>query len=222
VVMTRFKALLDAIYPFLEQKVRYVSIGNEVDVYLRANPSEWQPYLVFYESVVAHAHGLDNSILVGVTATASGLLEGARQAMMDLNTYSDVVIATYYPLAADYTMQPPSQIDTDWPALITLADGKPLVFQEIGYAAASSLNSSEQTQADFVRHVFAVWRNSNGQVPLLNWFCLHDFSAAQLDTLKTYYGVDHENFFSYLATLGLCKADGTPRLAWQAILDQQS
>ncbi len=219
-VIARFNSLQDKIFPLLKGKVKYFSIGNEVDVYLRANPLEWQKYKQFYSSVLAHAHQLDNQISVGVTATANGLLHASTQELLDLNAASDVVIATYYPLAADFSMQNPNQIDADFPALLSVANEKPLIFQEMGYAAATSLNSSEQAQAEFLHHVFSQWRASGGKVPFMNWFCLHDFSSDQLATLKYYYGLNNQNFFDYLATLGLRKADGTPRAAWSALLSE--
>lgn len=220
-VIARFNLLLDKVYPLIAKKVSYLSIGNEVDVYLQAHPAEWQTYKAFYQPVLQHAHALDSEIKVGVTATAGGLLSSATQEMMELNSLSDVLIATYYPLSADYKMLPPNQIDADFPALINLANGKPLIFQEIGYAASVTIDSSEQAQAEFVQHVFANWRDDDGKVAMLNLFCLHDFSAQQTQQLQQYYGLQNANFYAYLATLGLRRSDGTARLAWQSLLDEK-
>ena len=48
-MLERFKALIDAILARSTHPIRYLSIGNEVDVYLAAHPQEWAAYTTFYD-----------------------------------------------------------------------------------------------------------------------------------------------------------------------------
>ena len=63
--MSRFHTLLDAVRGCLSGSERYISIGNEVDVYLQAQPNEWAGYSSFYEDAVSYLHTNSPGLLVG-------------------------------------------------------------------------------------------------------------------------------------------------------------
>ena len=54
-------------------------------------------------------------------------------------------------------------------------------------------------------------------IPFLNYFLLHDFTAAMCDEMLVYYGLPDEDFKAFLCTLGLRRADGTPKAGWEAL-----
>jgi hypothetical protein len=216
----RFHALIDALMPDLNFSVRYMSIGNEVDVYLN-NHHEWEAYQKFYEDALAYVHQKAPWISVGVTCTFGGASGNAQKECATLNAKSDVIILTYYPLDATFKPLDPSVPLTDFPKMIELAGGKPVVLQEVGYPAGEVLDSSEHKQAEFVRNAFTAWRAAGGNIPFLNYFLLHDFTQKMCDDFGKYYGLpDSKNFNVFLCTLGLRKADGTPREAWQVFVDE--
>ncbi len=218
-MIQRFKQLFDALLPRLNNTVQYLSIGNEVDAYLSAHPNEWKPYKTFYEAALAYVHQTAPWIKVGVTATFGGTFADYDH-VADLNTLSDVFMMTYYPLKIDFSVRPSDSPLTDFPQMVKWAGDKPLILQEVGYPAAESLGSSETAQADFVRNVFKAWDADAAHIPFLSYFALGDFSDELCTTLLTYYGLpDQQHFYDYLCTLGLLKADGTPRQAWQAFAD---
>lgn len=218
-MIRRFQQFFDALLPRLNEQVRYISIGNEVDVYLNAHPDEWKPYQQFYEAAVAYIHKTVPWIKVGVTATFSGTLTSYEQ-VSALNTMSDVFIMTYYPLKADFGVRAPDSPLADFPQMVKWAGDKPLILQEVGYPAAESLGSSEAAQSEFVENVFKAWESEAAHIPFLSYFALGDFSDELCQTLLTYYGLpDQPFFYDYLCTLGLLKADGTPRQAWQTFVD---
>jgi len=227
-VIQQFELLLDKLLDANPGKIRYLSIGNEVDVYLRAHPEEWTPYKSFFTAIVAYVHEKAPAIEVGVTATAEGALTLSTAELQDLNDVSDVVMLTYYPLdfAGDGTVsvRAPESPDNDFSAMIDFAGDKKVVLQEVGYPA-SALNTSSQTlQASFVEHVFSAWKQHAEQIPFLNYFVLHDFTQQTCDEYTLYYGMagfqNAESFSAYLCSLGLRGADGTPKAAWNTLLQQ--
>lgn len=219
-MIERFQRLFDALLPVLNDRVVYFAIGNEVDAYLSAHPDEWQAYTTFYEASLAYIHQTAPQIKVGVTTTFNGAAAYPDQ-VADLNVMSDVFIMTYYPLNMDFTVRPPDAPLTDFPQMVAWAGEKPLLLQEVGYPVAESLGSSEAAQAEFVQHVFAAWEANAADIPFLSYFALGDFSEELCTTLTGYYGLpDAQLFRDYLCTLGLLTADGTPRAAWQAFVDE--
>jgi len=209
----QFKAMLTQMIPLFEGRVRYLSIGNEVDVLL-SSTNEWAAYKVFYDDVAAHARALDPNLRVGVTLTADFIIGNGTLAAT-LNTSSDVVMTTYYPLTTNFAVRPAASPMTDFPVLLTRAGSKQLVFQEVGYPSAPSLGSSQAQQAAFVNNVFEQWKNSGGRIPFLNYFLLHDLTPQLCDSLATQYGLPNvQNFKDYLCTLGLRTVDGVAKTGW--------
>jgi hypothetical protein len=224
-VLVAFHGLLDRAITPNHGKIAYLSIGNEVDAYLRAHPGEWSHYQAFYEDALRYAHTLDATLKVGVTVTADGALTQSPAEVQSLNTKSDVLILTYYPITfgsdGSVTVRDPSAPSSDIPLMVALAGARPLVVQEIGYPAATLNGSSEQKQAAFVSNVFAAWRSSQLKIPFVNFFVLHDFTQTMCDEFGAYYGLPNSaSFKAYLCSLGLRQADGTPRQAWATLINE--
>lgn len=232
-VKARFHALLDKLIGLYKGRILYLSIGNEVDAYLRdrakVGDDQWAAYQRFYEDAVLYVHKLDPAIKVGVTATADGALGQSPTQVTALNAKSDVLILTYYPLQYDsqfrVTVRDPSVVADDFKRMLTFAGTRPLVLQEVGYPSSTVNLSSEPRQAEFIRQVFAAWSQSGGQsgqrIPFLNFFPLHDFSAQMCADFTVYYGATGApGFTDFLCSLGLRQANGTPRLAWPTLVEE--
>lgn len=224
-VKARFHALLDRIVTPHRGQIKYLSIGNEVDAYLRAHPAEWASYKRFYADAVQYAHALDPSLQVGVTATADGALGSSTSDVQSLNEASDVIILTYYPLQYDasfnVSVRGPAVVAGDFSRMLQFAGSRPLLLQEVGYPASPDNLSSEAQQAQFVSNVFAAWRAADGRIPFLNFFLLHDFPQQTCDAFGTYYGLPNvPTFKAFLCSLGLRQVDGTPRQAWSTLVTE--
>jgi hypothetical protein len=216
----RFHALINALLPNLDSHVRYISIGNEVDVYLAAHPAEWDAYQVFLEDGIAYVHSVAPWIRVGTTVTFGGASGANGDHIATLTRKSDILILTYYPLQANFAALPPASPDTDFPRMLRLAGDRPVVLQEVGYPSAESLSSSEQAQAEFVTSVFRAWAAEGERIPFLNYFALHDFSPALCGQMMDYYGLHEVNFEAYLCSLGLRRTNGDAKAAWQTFVEQ--
>lgn len=214
---SRFHALLDAIKPLLTSQVAYISVGNEVDVYLRAHPTEWAAYQSFYEDALAYIHQTVPGIHVGVTTTFGGASGAAQANVTALNRMSDIWIFTYYPLGPGFVPNSPQSPLTDFPTMLSLAGTKQVVLQEVGYPSSTVLSSSEGNQAEFVTQFFQAWQNSGQRIPLLSFSLLHDLTPTICAQANTYYQLPPDPAFqAYFCSLGLRHADDTEKPAWSA------
>ena len=219
VMKARFHALVDALAPQLEGKVQYFAIGNEVDVYL-ASTDGWAAFQSFFEDGAAYVHEKLPGVKVGTTVTLGGALAHASE-VNALTASADVMIFTDYALGPDFSVGGPEHGADDLDAMVMFAAGKPVVVQELGYPAAALLGGSEADQAAFVSNALKRWRVIGGDaMPFVSFFMMHDFSAATCDEYASYYGLGGDaRFAAYLCSVGLRNNDGTPKLAWGALID---
>jgi hypothetical protein len=216
---TQFHRLIDQLAPHLNSKVKYLAVGNEVDVWLSQHPEQWTAYTAFYADAVRYIHAKLPGIQVGVTATYDGYMGADRAHLVALNAYSDAWVATYYPVDGHFVPRSPAVALTELPNLVSLAGAKPMVLQEVGYPSAASLGSSEQAQATFVTNVFQAWRGLGNKVPFLNYVLQHDVTASNCEQYAAAYGVaavsaDVINWEAYFCSLGLRNATGSAKVAW--------
>ncbi len=219
-MIERFHKLLDAIVPILNSRVAYISVGNEVDVYLARHPEQWPQYRRFYNDAVAYLHSKAPGVKVGVATTWFGTRGISRTEVAELNTNSDVWIITYYPTHSDFIVDPPAAPLTDFPEMVRLAGGKPVVLQEVGYPSSPALQSSPDMQAEFVRQVFAAWNAAGTAIPFLNYVMEHDLNRDYCATRAGYYGIPDRSghFAAYFCTLGLWTVDGVQKPGWNPFL----
>ncbi|MBC8170824.1 MAG: hypothetical protein H7X77_04110, partial [Anaerolineae bacterium] len=184
------------------------------------HPDEWDTYTRFYEAAAAYVRLVLPHVQVGVTVTFGGI-EAYPEQVARLNATSDIFIMTYYPLNADFSPRDPEAPLTDFPLMLAAAGEKPLILQEVGYPAGTSLDSSEADQAAFVHHVFDAWATAGDRIPFLNFFAMGDFSRQMCTDFLVYYQLpDSQRFYDFLCTLGLRKADGTPKAGWEAFVEE--
>ena len=194
------------------------ALGNEVDVYCGAHPGEFEDFKRLVAREMTRLHTLLPGVPLGVTTTSPVGNPNAGYGDQ-LNLHADVAIYTYYPFqpGTDFQHRPPSTFEPDMAAMIARAAGKPVAFQEVGYSSGAANGSSEAQQADFVRrfrdYVAASLRRD---VLFADWYLYTDLDSATVDTLLGFYGYASPGFRGYLANLGLRRADGTPKRAWNA------
>ncbi len=226
VLIARFHALLDRVVGQNRGRIQYLSLGNEVDIYLGAHPAEVAAFITFMRAALAYTRGLDPAVKVGVTGTGDGLLGDKAGLLKQLNDAgTDVVILTYYPIRTDaagvVSVRDPAVVAADMAQFLAFSGSKPLVFQEVGFPSAAGNLSSEPLQATFIHQLFTAWELAGKRIPYLNLFALHDFTPAMCADLAAHYqrpGVT--SFQDYLCTLGLRHADGSVKAGWQAVTDE--
>jgi hypothetical protein len=219
-LIERFKRLLDYVFlqiPNLE--LSCLVIGNEIDAYLLDNEQRWQEYQIFFREVSSYAKSLRPNLVVGTKVTFSGL-ELAADFIRDLNAYTDVVMLTYYPLDADFTVRNPDEVATDFDEIVEAFPNKPIFILEAGYPSSSLLNSSEEKQAEFIRAVFNAWDKHVAQIKLVSFTWLHDVSPDELEFFASYYQTDDEKFLAFIASLGLRTFVGEAKQAYDVLKEE--
>ncbi len=225
VMITRFKQFLDFVFSEIPNlTLSSLSIGNEIDAYLGTDITKWTQYRTFYETVSAYARTKRSDLKVGTKATFGGMT-GSMSSQLDLiNTASDVIMVTYYPLNSDFTVKDPGIVSSDFQMLAKLYPLKPIYLMELGYPSGAACNSSESKQDDFIKEVFSAWDTYNSQIQLISFTWLNDLSPQTVQDLTAYYGINDASFYEYLATLGLRthSGSGSDKQAFITLKDEVS
>lgn len=220
-LVERYLAAMDSALGELQDvELAAISIGNEVNAYLANHPQQWQAYGVLVERALNHLHARMPAVPVGVKATFDGLTGAQAEDLFRLNASSNVILATYYPLEDDFTIREPSSFGPDIERLLERYPRRPIYFLEVGCPSSSTLGSSEEKQAQFVRNVFNVWDHNHVRVPVVNFTWMHDISREALDSYSDYYGLHDRRFLAFLGTLGMRTHDGRDKLAFKALREE--
>lgn len=217
-VLRRFRALLDTLAPLLRNRIPYLSIGNESDVYLSLHPQEMESFRVFLQAARMHVKRVAANTAVGTTLTSAGAVEPA---FTDLVRQADAHFLTYYhgKPGGDGEFEDTAATARRLIELAARLDQRPIVFQEVGFPAQPPVGSPQQ-QAQFVNGVFDAWQALGGRVPFLNYFMLYDFPDDFVAAQAGYYGLEQadDSFAAFLGSLGLHDENGVTRPAWAAFV----
>ncbi len=220
-MITRFKALMAALKEQNPVPPKYISIGNEVDVYFQQHPAELPAYLKFFEKAAAAARDALPGAKVGVTLTYEGLRQGRTAIVQKLLEVSEVAIFTYYPVI-DLKPLPIENVSEHIDSMVKAAGTHDVLLQEVGYPTGELLGSSELKQAQFYKYVTGAIAQHE-QIKFANIFALGDFSEKDCNGFMNYYGFEKVDegmktkFQNFLCTLGLRDNTGRPKQSWETV-----
>ena len=208
-MINRFNALLDSIKVHIPSvTLSSLVIGSEHDIYIGSNATLWNQYTTFYNSVSAHAKALWPGLKVATELTFNGITTHNSFAQT-LNTNSDYIGVSHYPLNNDFTVKPLSVLAGDFDTLVTLYPSKPICFYQYGYPSSTVCNSSDALQTQFITETFNVWDAYAANVRMIDFTWLHDLDLATVNYYSTYYGITDTVFLEFLRTLGLRTWNGS-------------
>ena len=214
-VRSRFHALLDfAMFQIGDVEVVAFAIGNEVDFFLGTDNQQWSDYAAFLQDARDYIHQKRPGAQVGTIFGFDGIRSNRAK---NLLAVSDVAMTTYYPLNEDFSVRALSEVKSDFAQMVAGLQGQKLIVTECGYPSASLLGGSEQLQSEFVSTVLDAWSSHVDQISHLSYFSLTDYSQDFVAQLGTYYGLQDERFLAYLGSLGLRRADGSPKAAFETL-----
>jgi hypothetical protein len=224
-VIAQFGALLDRVVPLLVKNGGFfLSVGNEIDGYLGGHRDEATAFVHFVEAARRRAHAIDPRLAVGATFGA-GAMTDTPELVPRILAVSDAAAFTYYPLNPDFSVCDPSVVAAGFDALLAASGDLPVLLQEVGYPSgympAAHNGSSPELQRQFVANVFAALRD-RPRIRFVSFLQLADWTQPEVDAFVHYYSLGatlDARFPEYLATLGLCQSDGSPKPAYEAFLD---
>jgi hypothetical protein len=222
-VIARYNQLLSWVFQQIpDLELVSLTVGNEIDSYLGDDPTKWRQYQTFFEAVSAYARSQRPKLSVGVKATFEGLTGQAQEFLKALNTSSDVIMGTYYPLEINFEAKSVEVVDADFKKLTLVYRERPVFLLEVGYPSSPLCGSSEESQAAFIAKVFEAWDKYHSQIKLISFTWLTDLSAATIDEMISYYGISDRCFTEFLATLGLRTQFDLDKMAFTQLKQEAS
>ena len=213
-MITRYNQMIDVVLSQLSDvTITSITIGNEIDEALRT-PEEWRAYTNFFVAVKTHVQETHPFIPVSAKITVRNIFSNNAQVF---NTYTDVVMLTYYPLDETLLVIPPSSIHSTLLSLQEMYPTQDLYLSEVGCPSSEVVGSSELTQAQFYKQLFkAINQHDEVKHVMIQW--LHDQSPESIAYFSQYYDSSDEKFLGFLSSLGVRKYNGTPKAAWEEIV----
>lgn len=216
VLLSRWNRFLSALANQLNNQIKWVDLGNEVDTYLGNNPAQLTGYYQFLQAGVSQLHSLQPVVSTGVVFSFDSyhLLDGVFRVLSPLCSHTSF---TYYdgnPLAG-ISQRSPSDVAFDLGDMIAAANGRPLVLTETGYSSGIAVFSSQELQATFYTDAFAAISNAGGKLTAASFAFMSDFPPSVSDSLAGSYDNGSAYLFaSWIGNLGLLDTVGNPKLAW--------
>ena len=207
-------------------RLKWIHVGNEVDAYLGGDAARWAQWTAFFNAARTRIEALwGPGVVVSSIVQFSALQNSAvRGHYLALLPALDSAVLTYYPLNADFTVRPTTDVAADFDLMAGTLAGAPILLQECGYPSSTVNNSSEAQQAAFVSAVFRAWDAHRDRIRLVDFTWQYDVSQAAVDQWVIDFGMAgqpaEDAFRQYLASLGLNNHDGTEKAAMQRLRDE--
>jgi hypothetical protein len=211
----RLIEVLRAIAPRTKGRVQWIAIGNEANNYFDGHKGEIGDYAQLIQRVLPTVRELFPGAQFTINFTHA-VVPALHTTYAPLTSLCDILSFTYYPLNADFTFQDPGNAARDVRDMVRAAGDKRVLFQEIGYASSTVVNSSEAKQAEFMANVFQALRDHRDRVIAANFVWMSDLPQSVVDDLGKYYGLGNAaKFKAFLGSLGYWDRDGRPKKAWE-------
>lgn len=214
-VIARFNKLTAWVFKKMPHvQLTCLSIGNEIDAYLAADRKKWQQYRNFFATTSAFVRSVKPGLPVGAKTTFDGTVSNCVEDIRQLNTQTDVLMITYYPLqATTFNAREPRAVLADFSKLVASYPQKRIFVLETGYPSSPGLNGSEQKQAEFVTSTFQAWDRFAEHIALIEFLWLNDLTDTELDAFARYYKSSDKPLRTFLGSLGFRTATGTEKPA---------
>jgi len=219
---TNFVGNLLSRYPGV---IKYLEIGNEINLYFSNNQSQIPNFKTFLSNVISYIKTVDTSIMVGTVFAYAGLVADDTL-LVNFSSVIDFMGYTIYIYGENFDFSGNvSAIQPFFDSMINQSAvlGKPFGIVEIGENSNTSLGSSFQHQADFIDFIYQFLNNEHKNIIFMSYYIMYDFTWDECSTLAAEFypgynesSIVYINFIAFLCGIGLYSADGSPKLGWEA------
>jgi hypothetical protein len=222
-MIARYNALIDSVTGYIGNETVYFVIGNEVDMAVLADSADYAQYKVFFNATKAHFQSLHPDIPVGVVIQTDALFDDTKTRFaLDLQEAADLLMVTYYGGSLDvFGYIDPDTLVNVFDAIVAKANGKEVIFTELGYPSSPVLNSTQEKQADFISNAFAAWEKHKDTIPYV--LIMKQWEWSRDDVLgsgwfdSTWYS---ETLLAFLTSIGLHDSLGNEKIGWQRLREE--
>jgi len=227
-IIERFGRVLDRVVPLVvERGGFFLGVGNEVDARLDDAPqNELDAYVRFAEAARTRVHDTDPRLAVGVTLTTDAVRTTSRTTRA-LQDAVDIIALNYGPIQPDFFVRDLDEIASDFQDVLSGVPSGPVLIQELTCPSATSMGASESWQQSCFERLFEEIA-ATPQVRFASVFTFQDFDAETCTVIRDFFFGDAlddlpedvaQRLTDYLCQLGVVAPDGTPKPAWDALLE---
>ena len=227
-VIERFGRFLDRGVPILLDHGGFVlGVGNEVDARFDGpHPGERAAYVQFVEAARERVHSINPRLAVGVTLTSFAVRDRS-QTFRALRRVTDMLPLNYGPIDPNFFVREREEINADFREVLSAYGEGPILIQELTCPSAPSMDASEEWQRACFERLFEEI-DATPQVRFASVFTFQDLDAETCSLVRDLIFGDEfddlpeevaERLSEYLCQLGVVTPDGTPKLAWDTVLD---
>ncbi len=227
-VLDRFGRLLDRIVPIvLAHDGFFLGVGNEIDDRLDGDfASERDAYVRFVEAARERVHARAPRLAVGVTLT-SHAVRTRSSTFQALRRVSDLIAFNHSPIRPDFFVRELEAVSSDFREVLQAHGDGPVLIQELTCPSAASMGASPAWQRQCFEQLFEVIRTTP-RVRFASVFTLEDLDPATCTAVREVIFGDElddlpddvaQRLADYLCELGIVAPDGTPKPAYDAVLE---
>lgn len=220
-IVSRFVTFTELLLKRYGSTVKYLIIGNEVDLYLSMHPEYVTDFRALVEAVARTC-----DLPVGTEIAIHSVIESRTEDIARDIIAGDMIFYTLYPTGENFSFsRRVEETAAYFNAMFSLAGNRKIAVVETSWSSSSSLESSEETQVQYIKELFQILTQNRDRIEFLMWITLYDSIPQTCEESARFFveGVDDEKltdtvtmgrFAEFICHLGLRRADGTPKPAW--------
>lgn len=204
-----FGNFVDALVNRYQNRLQYLYLSNEIDVYLRKdNLDELSSYCTMLDQIIERLNTNYPQVKVGTVSTFHDNINNDTLSIPEeLARHVNVLGYSLYILDTGTSrfQGPPSNVRNWLPIMQSTTGSTPIAIVETSWTAQEDYGGGEQVQADYVYEIFRFKDFFQDQLEYICWFTEHDLRYQRWADV---------GFYLFFET-GLISYEGVERLAWK-------